>query len=152
MSADATTVRYAGFWKRVNAYGYDVIIVQLAALVPMFLFYHFPSLEQFVRMDPAVDRWFSAFTNLVLVFSAAYNILLVAGPKQATLGKAFCGIKVVTEDGQRLTLVQSAIRHACSGLSTLAGGLGYLTVLFTREKTALHDMIAHTRVIRTEAV
>lgn len=152
MPADRQGVRYASFWKRLNAYGYDIILVQLAALAPMFLFYDFPSLEQLVRMDPLVDRWFSAFTNLCLVISAAYNILLVAGPRQATLGKTHCGIKVVTAQGGRLTLAQSAIRHATSGLSMVLAGLGFLTIIFTREKTALHDMIAQTRVIHKEVV
>ena len=145
-------MRYAGFWTRVNAYGYDVILVQLMALMPMFAFYHFPSMEQLVRADPAVHIWFSAFGYFALAISAAYNILLVAGPKQATLGKVYCGIKVVTVDGGRVTLMQSAIRHATSGISTLLGGLGFLTVAFTREKTCIHDLLAFTRVVRTEAL
>ena len=145
-------MRYAGFWKRLNAYGYDVILVQLMALAPMLVFYRFPSMEQVVRLDPAVDAWFGAFSNLVLVISAAYNILLVAGPRQATLGKRYCGIKVVMADGGRVGLAASAIRHATSGISMLLGGVGFLTIAFTREKTAIHDLIARTRVIHSEAV
>ncbi len=143
-------MRYAGFWKRANAYGYDVILVQLMALVPMFLFYHFPSLEQIVRADPAVHAWFSAFSISALVISAVYNILMVAGPRQATLGKTYCRIKVVTAQGGRISLAQSAIRHATSGISTMLGGIGFLTVAFTREKTGIHDLLALTRVVHKE--
>jgi uncharacterized RDD family membrane protein YckC len=152
MTADAQTVRYAGFWKRANAYGYDVIVVQLVTVALMLAFYTFPSMEQWVRMDGVADHWVGAFTNLCLAISAAYNILLVAGPRQATLGKQYCGIMVVTEHGGRVTLAQSAIRHAASGLSMLVSGLGFLTIPFTAEKTAIHDLIAKTRVVYKEIV
>jgi len=143
-------MRYAGFWKRANAYGYDVIIVHLLALTPMVLFYPFPTLEQVVRLDPRVETWISTFGNLYLVFSAFYNIGLVAGPQQATLGKRYCGVKVVMADGAKPTILQATTRHATSGLSMVLGGLGFLPVLFTRQKTALHDMLASTRVIRRD--
>lgn len=145
-------MRYAGFWKRATAYGYDVIIVQLLALLPMFVFYHFPSMEQIVRGDPALSQWFRAFGNAVLIISAIYTIWLTAGPMQATLGKAHCSLKVVTLDGGRLTLPQSAIRHLTSGISTLLFGLGFLTVAVTREKTGIHDMLAFTRVVYKDTV
>lgn len=147
MEPAVSNVRYAGFWKRLNAYGYDVIIVQLFALVPMFLFYSFPSLEQLMQLDPAVDAWFSAFTGWGLAISAAYNILFLAGPDQATPGKKFCGIRVMSESGGRVNLVQSALRHLASGISMLSFGLGFLIIPFTPEKTAIHDLLAHTRVV-----
>ena len=140
-------MRYASFWKRMNAYGYDLILMQLAALVPMLLFYSFPSLEDIVQLAPSVDQWGTAYTDWWIGVSAVYNILLVASPKQATLGKAYCGIKVVTADGNRLSFAQSAVRHGLSGLSMLLGGIPCLTILFTREKLAPHDMLAGTRVI-----
>jgi uncharacterized RDD family membrane protein YckC len=141
-------MRYAGFWKRFNAYGYDVLIVQAIALVPVLLFTHFPTLEQVVTMAPEADAWFDGFTNVSLVVSALYNILMIAGPRQATWGKRHCGLKVVNIDGSRLTLPQSALRHAASGLSMIMGGLGFLPIFFTAEKTALHDMLCKTRVVR----
>ncbi len=141
------TLRYASFWKRMNAYGYDLILMQMAALVPMLLFYSFPSLEDFVQLAPSVDAWGTAYTDWWIGVSAVYNILMVAGPKQATLGKAHCGIKVTDVEGGRLSLAQSAVRHGLSGLSMLLGGVPCLTILFTRERLAPHDMLASTRVI-----
>ncbi len=140
-------MRYASFWKRMNAYGYDLILMQLATLVPLLFFYPFPSLEQLVQMTPEVDHWGTVYTDWWMVLSAIYNILMVAGPRQATLGKAYCGIKVVTESGDRLSLVQSAVRHGASAIMTITGGVAALTVLFTRERLAPHDMLAGTRVI-----
>jgi len=141
-------MNYASFWKRFHAYGYDLVLVQLITLPLVLLVYPFPTLEQLAQMAPESNDWFTAFTNGAIVISAIYNILFIAGNWQATPGKRFCGIRVVNADGTRLTLAQSAIRHAVSGISTLLFGLGFLTVWFTREKTALHDMICQTRVVR----
>ena len=84
-----------------------------------------------------------------LVVSALYNIAFIAGDWQATPGKRWCRIKVVTENGARLGWAQSTFRHAMSGVSMLLGGAGYLTMFFTRERLALHDILCHTRVIHT---
>ncbi len=143
--------QYASFWSRSNAYGYDVIIVQLIALMPMFVFYTFPSMEQLLQQSDEAGDWLSAFTNIALVVSAAYNILFTASSWQATPGKRHCNMRVVNADGSKLTLKQSAIRHASSGISTIIAWLGFLPVLFTKERTALHDMICQTRVISVKA-
>lgn len=143
-------MRYGSFWSRVNAYGYDIILVQVFAGLVMWQFAYFPTMEEWVRMEPAADTWVKQFTNLCLAFSAIYNIAFVASDWQATPGKRACKLQVVNRDGSRLTLVQSALRHAASGISTLIGGIGFLFALFTRERTALHDMLCNTRVIRKE--
>jgi uncharacterized RDD family membrane protein YckC len=162
-------MHYASLWSRSNAYGYDVIIVQLITLVPMFLFYHFPSMEQLLQQSDNAADWFLAFTTIALVVSAAYNILFIASDWQATPGKRHCKIAVVTEDGSALTLQQSALRHFSAGaigaamlifnwlgmvdMETLftLNSLGLFFALFTKERTALHDMICKTRVIRVKA-
>lgn len=140
-------MRYASFWKRFNAYGYDVLIVQAVALALVLAFTRLPTLEDFVTLNQTANDWASGLTNLSLVLSAAYNIYFVAGPWQATPGKRFCRIIVVNRDGSRLTFMQSALRHAASGLSTLALGLGFLPAAFTPQRTTLHDMLCNTRVV-----
>jgi uncharacterized RDD family membrane protein YckC len=87
---------------------------------------------------------------LAMIISALYNILFVAGKWQATPGKHWLGLIVVMQDGRRLTLLESAIRHIVSGVSMAPSGLGYLTIFFSKKKLALHDMICNTCVIRTE--
>lgn len=86
---------------------------------------------------------------IALIFSSVYNIYFVASVWQATPGKRWLGMKVVTKDGKPLTLLQSAYRHLMSGVSMgILSGLGYLTIPFSKEKAALHDMICNTRVVR----
>lgn len=87
-----------------------------------------------------------------MLISALYNIFFIASEWQATPGKRWLDLKVTNADGTRLTPLQSAMRHAASGLSMLAMGLGYITMFFTKDKLALHDIICTTRVIRLRGV
>lgn len=146
-NAEATVpVKYAGFWRRANAYGFDLIIVQLLTLAPTCLLIPFPTLEQVVQ-TASLGAWGEAYQNFFLLISAVYNIYFVASPAGATPGKKYCRVKVVTQHGGRVGYVQSALRHAACAIGTLTGGLAFLTAAFTREKLAPHDMLCHTRVI-----
>ena len=49
-----------------------------------------------------------------------------------------------------LEAVSHAIRHTFTGLSMAPLGLGYITMLFTKQNLALHDIICNTRVIRVK--
>lgn len=86
--------------------------------------------------------------GLSLAVSAIYNIGFVASRWQTTPGKYLCGIKIVTCTGEHPGLLRATARHAASGLSMLPLGLGYLTMAFSSEKAALHDLICGTRVVR----
>lgn len=147
---DAFTPRYAGFWKRSTAYAYDVLIVQVIALLFMLLGFHLPTLEDVVQLGPPLTQWLHGYKNSYLIIGCFYHILCIAGPHQATPGKRYCGIRVVTAEGGKPTLAQAAIRHAACAISTVTGGFGFLTIAFTKEKLGIHDIIADTRVIYTE--
>lgn len=158
MSEPATT-RYAGFWKRFTAYGYDAPIVTFVGfgiwcLVAPEGWQALVTLREAVQAggmdESALDtltQWSNQASYFTAVISASYNIGFVASPWQATPGKRFCGIKVVNAEGGALTPMQSIWRHAASGLSMGLAGLGFLAIPFTRQKTALHDMICSTRVV-----
>ena len=81
-----------------------------------------------------------------LFMSAAYFVFFwtVAG---ITPGKALLGVRVVTRDGGRVSLVRSMIRLFGYTLSTLFYGLGYLWIAIDNRREAWHDKIARTAVI-----
>lgn len=162
-------MRYAGFWKRLWAYSIDAIILQIALFILFMLMPDAPesttpesSLEQLVMMDPATGQeqinamlagLFDPVSLLIaLGVVAMYNILFVASSWQATPGKRRYHMRVVTRDGARLGLIQSAVRHLACALSTLTAFLGFVMAAFHPEKAALHDVIAGTRVIYQEDV
>lgn len=81
--------------------------------------------------------------------SIAYLLMFTAASGQ-TVGKMLMGIRVVAEttsDDDRLTLGQAASRAIMAPLSVLMLGLGMLPLLVGRGP-ALHDRVAHTRVVR----
>jgi uncharacterized RDD family membrane protein YckC len=69
-----------------------------------------------------------------------------------SLGKMIAGIKVVTMDdsgsSDRVPLGQAVLRAAGYLVSALPAGLGFLPALVGPERRAVHDRLAHTRVVR----
>jgi len=91
-----------------------------------------------------------AFLVFLGAVSVAYLLMFTAAGGQ-TVGKMLMGLRVVgdTVDSidDHLTMAQAALRAVLAPLSVLALGLGWLPALFGRG-LALHDRLAHTRVIR----
>jgi uncharacterized RDD family membrane protein YckC len=81
---------------------------------------------------------------------AAYEIFFI-GTYGATLGKMLMKIKVVTPEGERISYGRATGRHFAKILSGIILYIGYLMAFWDEEKRALHDRIAGTRVISTEA-
>ena len=111
----------------------------------------------FKEEDPAKTAT-EAIINLIastlgLAIGLFYHPLFTAGKWQATPGKRLMGCAVVTRDGQRLTYAHAFGRHLACILSWLPFPplcIGFYLAGWTREKTALHDMIASTRVVLVE--
>jgi uncharacterized RDD family membrane protein YckC len=79
----------------------------------------------------------------------AYLLMFTAAGGQ-TVGKMLMGIRVVDDapnPADRLTLGQAASRAVLSPLSFAILGLGWVPAFFGRG-LALHDRLAHTRVVR----
>jgi len=73
---------------------------------------------------------------------------MVAGQ---TLGKAVVALRVVGTDGALRTHGPAFLRYLASGLSVVPLGFGYLMAALRRDKRALHDLIAGSRVERPVA-
>ncbi len=65
----------------------------------------------------------------------------------ATPGKMALRLKVVTEDGGRITFRTAILRYFGYMVCNVTLGLGYLLILFDSRKQGLHDKIAKTLVI-----
>jgi uncharacterized RDD family membrane protein YckC len=132
----------AGFWVRA-----------LAALVDFLLFF----LVQFSLGFAAAALWgtliedsaafqvgIAAFT---LLFAALYTTVLHAAVGQ-TLGKLLLGVRVVAVDGERLSAGAALLRYLGYFLSLLPLPLGFAMAGLRRDKRALHDLLAGSRVER----
>ena len=91
-------------------------------------------------------------TAFLLMLNGGYLATFVAASGQ-TIGKMAAGTRVVSADPgagdhDRVSFEQAALRAAASVVSTLPLGLGFLPALFGRERRALHDRLADTRVVK----
>ncbi|MFZ4765347.1 MAG: RDD family protein [Roseimicrobium sp.] len=150
-------MRYAGFWIRTGAKLIDGIIVTVVTL-PVSLFILFsmgifsPDFEKRLQEDPSAVGAFLGMYGLLflfgIVFHIAYNGLLV-WKWGGTPGKLAVGIKVVSQEGQPLSLGRAIGRAAADMINAfICNGITYLIVAFDEpQKRGLHDHIAGTRVV-----
>lgn len=91
---------------------------------------------------------FAAFVGLL---NGGYMTAFTAAGGQS-IGKMVAGTRVVTSDAHvpddRVTLGQSALRAVGYLVSALPAGLGFAPALIGPDHRALHDRLAHTRVVK----
>lgn len=75
-----------------------------------------------------------------------YEAVLSSGGR-ATVGKWLMNIRVRAADGGDLPFGKALVRALAYFLSSATFNLGYLLALFTRDKRALHDYVAGSRVV-----
>jgi uncharacterized RDD family membrane protein YckC len=144
-------LRPAGFWIRVVAVIIDTVVILVAQAV----LYAVASMVFAGRSSIAIRGAAQVFGAMLI---AVYPMLFHWRWGQ-TLGKMAVDIRVVTcrptptspgwlADSGPLTLGCAALRQFASLLSSAILGVGYLMAGLRRDKRALHDLIAGTRVER----
>ncbi|MGH7320955.1 MAG: RDD family protein [Candidatus Rokuibacteriota bacterium] len=128
----------AGVWRRAVALGVDLVIVRLLLVVGSFVATRFAALDLVAR----------AFEySYALVVPAAYFVLMHGAAGQ-TLGKRICGVRVVETSGRDIGYARALGRLAGTVLSAVPCGAGFGLAAVRRDKRALHDLLAGTRVVR----
>jgi len=147
MSAEVIRVgepRPAGFWVRAAAFIIDLIVLWLVRRSYLWV----TAFAGIARGD--VWRVSPTLWLFTLLFAAAYATVLHATHGQ-TIGKNLLRIRVIGADGRRLALGTALLRWIGYWFSILPLGLGYVMAGLRRDKRALHDLIAGTRVERVPA-
>jgi uncharacterized RDD family membrane protein YckC len=141
---------YGGFWIRLVAYIIDGILLSiafsiLAAIVGIDLIPADPA-----KIDPLVFISQMGTVQLVaLVVTWLYFALLESSPRGATVGKMALGLRVVDEQGNRISFLRATGRFFAKYISAVILFIGFLMVAFTERKRGLHDIIAGTLVVKT---
>jgi uncharacterized RDD family membrane protein YckC len=142
-------VGYGGFWIRFVAYLIDAILLNIVfgiigAILGVSLIPADPA-----KIDPMeAMSSLGTFQLVALVVTWLYFALMESSPRGATVGKMVCGLRVVTEQGARLTFLNATGRFFAKFISAIILFIGYLMAAFTDRKRALHDIIAGTLVIK----
>jgi uncharacterized RDD family membrane protein YckC len=164
----------AGFWKRYVAYFLDAALLTLASQVLLNVVLAIsgrqppprdwsPWLALLDRNAPPPELAFLQAMLLELLVSIAwlgtvstvayaavaipYALWFEASPRHATPGKLAIGIHVVALDGGAPTRRQVVARVLAAGLSWATLNVGHALAGWTRERRALHDYLAGTRVV-----
>jgi uncharacterized RDD family membrane protein YckC len=142
---DSTQIQLAGIGRRFAAVWIDGFVVGLPLMIVMMIFV-FPALFA-SGGNAAPPSWMNWAGYAVTPFYIVYEALMLKARGQ-TLGKMALGIKVVQPGGQPLSTGQAWGRAVVRGvfISFLAI-INYITAVFTKEKTCIHDMAAKTRVV-----
>jgi len=137
---EAPATRPAGFWIRAVALAIDLVIFALvqASLGMLATRLLGPTSAANGGQPPSVILF-------TLLFTAGYTTVLhtVAGQ---TVGKNLVGIRVVGTDGALLTAGPALLRYLACYISAIPLGFGFLVAGLRRDKRALHDLIAGSRV------
>ena len=137
---DVLPTRPAGFWVRAVAFAIDAVVCMVVQM-------SFAGLGRLMLgSGEAATAGPTAFFFTV-IFAAAYwtTLHMIAGQ---TVGKSIVGVRVVGTDGALLTFGPALLRYLASGLSLAVFGFGFLMAGLRRDKRALHDLIAGSRVDR----
>jgi uncharacterized RDD family membrane protein YckC len=147
--AAGTPTGYGGFWIRVVAYIIDGIILNIGfGIIGLIMGISLIPADP-ARMDPAeVMAQLGPFQVVALVGSWLYFALLESSARGATVGKMAMGLRVVDEQGQRISFLRATGRFFAKFISGVILCIGYLMVAFTERKRALHDIMAGTLVVK----
>ena len=152
---------YAGFWIRFVAMIIDYLIVGVVSafvIIPILgavgVMGSMSDMGEFGEMDESfLAGMIAALSGTMALINVVvywlYFALLESSSWQATLGKRAVGVKVINEQGTRLTFVTATIRYVGKIVSGAILLIGYIMAAFTAKKQALHDMIASTYVVKT---
>jgi uncharacterized RDD family membrane protein YckC len=130
-------------WRRLAALAVDAAILGGIDLLVLVFTLRLTGLE----LARAAELPGAPLAAFLLLLDGGYLVLFTAASGQ-TIGKMLAGVRVVGETTSRVALGTAAARAAASLVTLLTAGAGYLPALAGRDRRALHDRLAGTRVTR----
>jgi uncharacterized RDD family membrane protein YckC len=141
-STSQKTLQYAGFWIRFAAFILDYFVCGIISYILLAIF----GFTSYLQMSLSIMSQVASVYLIVLGTWAIYFILMESSTTQGTLGKMAVGIKVGSENGERLTLGLAVGRFFGKYLSFITVCIGYMMAGWDSRKQALHDKMANTYV------
>lgn len=141
---------YGGFFRRACAFGIDTIVVFALSVIMFFMCY--VGYKVGLSAHGRVLSWEHSMPFLMLFtwgwigLATAYFVVF-HGIEGKTIGKWLLGLRVVAGDLGSITYRRALLRWI--GMVAFAPVLlGFLWVLWSREKRGWHDLLARTWVIK----
>lgn len=143
-------LRYASIETRLVAFILDFIV--LASFFALFM--AFAGLELLLRSDfgdnDPPDQAYYVAAIIILAYFVAFVPLYFVGLwtwRGQTLGKMAIAIRVVRSDGRPMSVGAALLRLVGYLFSSLLLFVGFLMIVFDRQRRGLHDRLADTVVV-----
>jgi uncharacterized RDD family membrane protein YckC len=149
VNAGLAQVAYAGFWIRLGAFALDYLIVLVLFALAALLAYGTAFLiagSVRAATEPVLTLS-GLFSAASFCFGLFYYVYFPRSAWQATPGKRICRIYIARADGGRINGWLAFGRISAATLSLIPFCIGFFMIGWTRQKTALHDLICRTRVV-----
>lgn len=151
----AQTSHYASFWQRLGAGVIDVVIVviaydAMAAFTVLGIEWE-RELEGLPPMAVPMSDAMSFYLNIILteIFLLAYFVIFLSSSRRATLGMDVFRLCLADEESQKaVTWQRVLLRYICMTFSIAFLFIGFLMMLWTPKRQALHDRLAGTVVLQ----
>ena len=138
-------MEYVGAVKRFIAYIVDTVILTIVAFAAGVAI--LVSTMENGRRTMGEHEIGQIIMVLYVIIFFIYSVLMESSSKQGTLGKMIMKIKVVNSSGNKLSILNALGRQLGKIVSGLIVGIGYIMILFTKNKQGLHDKFAKTYVV-----
>ena len=135
---------YSGLSRRILA----TIIDSMILVLPHAIVFGFSSIGNVYDADGVKAHTFIYYLVSIMI-NALYIVLFESSKFQGTIGKLAMNIKIVNIDNQTISFARSILRYFILCLLIFVGVfiVNFFTILFTREKVAVQDMLFETRVL-----
>lgn len=139
-----SALELAGFWPRFFARLIDVYLFPLLLIVISF------GVGYIFNIDNPPSYYFIIYMVFFFLFLWSYFALMESS-KGGTFGKLILGIRVVTVEGEKLSIGRATLRFIGKIISEGLFLLGYILYFFDKQKRqTLHDKLAGTIVIKKD--
>jgi uncharacterized RDD family membrane protein YckC len=137
-ATQSDTPLYAGFWRRLAA-----ALLDGAILLALFWL----AIDILDAVTSGVSVKIGVSLLLILAYFIGFHLL----KRQATPGKLAFRIKLAASEGGRVGFDRVALRALAACVSAAALMLGFAVIALNGRRRALHDFIARTVVVRSNA-
>lgn len=147
IQTEKTQFKYAGFGDRLVAAIIDSIILWVVNAIISFAF-----------IGSAVVNSSDINSGTIVTMVIMYIVLLgvnfgyfagmESSARMATIGKSAMGLRVCDMNGERISFGKATGRYFGKIVSSIILGIGYLMVIWSDKKQALHDQMAGTLVLK----
>jgi uncharacterized RDD family membrane protein YckC len=136
-----TSCAPAGFGRRLGAILYDLLLVVAVVMVAAVPFV-------WVVGDTSGSGWVRFAFQLYLLAVIFFYYAWFWVRSGQTVGLLTWKLRLVSTNGANITWSQALQRFATASISLICLGLGFLWILFDRDKLAWHDRFSGTLVVR----